>query len=144
MESNFIPQRTSKTVTFLSWILIALAILSCNSRADYNVVIGFLILFLRSQYANKSFIKAAIHILTISLFFDIIWIWQYTSYWKHGEEEHSDLWNSLSFVHNVAYYLGICELLLKFPILLFLFKQFKGSGGQNTELLSLNYMPSKL
>ena len=144
MESNFIPQRTSKTTTYLSWILIALAILSCNSRADYNVVIGFLILFLRSQYSNKSCIKATIHILVLSLFFDIIWIWQYTSYWKHGEEEYSDIWNSLSFVHNFAYYLSFCELLLKFPILLFLFKQFKGSGGQYSELLSLNYLPSKL
>ena len=144
MESNFIPQRTSKTATYLSWLLIALAILSCTSRADYNIIIGFLILFLRSQYANKNFIKATLHILTLSLIFDIIWIWQYTSYWKHGEEDDSELWNSLSIVHNVSYYLGIVEFLLKFPILLFLFKQFKGAGGQNTELLSFNYLPSKL
>ena len=75
MESNFIPQRTSKTATYLSWLLIALAILSCTSRADYNIIIGFLILFLRSQYANKNFIKATLHILTLSLIFDIIWIW---------------------------------------------------------------------
>ena len=143
MESNFISQKPTKTSTYLSWLLIALAILSCNSRADYNIIIGFLILFLRSQ-ANKSLIRASIHILTISILFDIIWIWQYTSYWNHGEEGHSDLWNSLSFVHNFSYYLAFCELLLKFPILLFLYKQFKGTGAQITELLSLNYSPNKL
>ena len=143
MESSFMPQRTSKTMTYLSWLLVALAILSCNSRADYNIVIGFLILFLRSQY-SKSFIKATLHIVTLSLIFDIIWIWQYTSYWEHGEEEHSELWDSLSFVHNFAYYLSFGELLLKVPILLFLFKQFRGSGGQINELLSLNYLPTKL
>ena len=45
MKSNFIPQRTSQTATYLSWLIIALAILSCTSRADYNIIIGFLILF---------------------------------------------------------------------------------------------------
>ena len=143
MDSQFIPSKTSKTLTYLSWLIITLAIFSCSARADYNLIIGFLILFLRSNYATdrfKYFIKATFHIVIISLFFDIIWIWQYTKYWKHGEET-SDLWKSLSFVHNTTYILGIIEHLLKYPIVLFLYRQFKGQGGDNKELLSFNYSP---
>ena len=124
MDSQFIPSKTSKTLTYLSWLIITLAIFSCSARADYNLIIGFSILFLRSNYATdrfKYFIKA-------------------TKYWKHGEET-SDLWKSLSFVHNTTYILGIIEHLLKYPIVLFLYRQFKGQGGDNKELLSFNYSP---
>ena len=140
MDSNLIPAKTSKTSTFLSWILIASAIFSCSSRADYNVILGFLILLLRSHRTDrfKYFCKATIHILILSLVFDCIWIWQYTSYWKHGEET-SELWKSLSFAHNSAYYLGILEFLIKLPIVLFLYKQFINIGGQIKELFNFNY-----
>ena len=145
MDAEFIPPKNTKTSTFLSWLLIVSAIFSCSSRADYNIILGFLVLLLRSHKTEKfkSFSKATIHSLILSLFLDFIWIWQYTSYWQHGEET-SDLWKSLSIAHNIAYCLGIFELLLKFPIILFLYKQFINIGGNIKELLNLNYSSSKL
>ena len=140
MDSQLGNKKSS--ITYLSWLLVALSIFSCSSRADYNIIIGFLILLLRSKYNSdkyKTFTKATIHILILSLIFDIIWIFEYTGYWKH-DEDSSDLWKSLSVIHNSAYYLGIIECLLKIPILLFLYQQFKYVGGQNGELLSLNYL----
>ena len=148
MDSQLLAQKNAKASTLLSWVLIVLGIFSCSSRSDYNIIIGFLILFIRSQYMIdkskfKLLLKATIHILTISLFVDIIWIWQYTSYWRHGDET-SDLWKSLSFVHNLVYYLGIFEFLIKFPMLVFLFRQFQSNGGKNNELLNFNYLPNKI
>ena len=148
MDSQLLAQKNAKASTLLSWVLIVLGIFSCSSRSDYNIIIGFLILFIRSQYMidkskYKLLLKATIHILTVSLFVDIIWIWQYTSYWSHGDET-SDLWKSLSFVHNLVYYLGIFEFLIKFPMLVFLFRQFQSNGGKNNELLNFNYLPDKI
>ena len=148
MDSHLLAQKNAKASTLLSWVLIVLGIFSCSSRSDYNIIIGFLILFIRSQYMIdkskfKLLLKATIHILTVSLFVDIIWIWQYTSYWRHGDET-SDLWKSLSFVHNLVYYLGIFEFLIKFPMLVFLFRQFQSNGGKNNELLNFNYLPDKI
>ena len=148
MDSQLLAQKNAKASTLLSWVLIVLGIFSCSSRSDYNIIIGFLILFIRSQYMIdkskfKLLLKATIHILTVSLFVDIIWIWQYTSYWRHGDET-SDLWKSLSFVHNLVYYLGIFEFLIKFPMLVFLFRQFQSNGGKNNELLNFNYLSDKI
>ena len=148
MDSHLLAQKNAKASTLLSWVLIVLGIFSCSSRSDYNIIIGFLILFIRSQYMIdkskfKLLLKATIHILTLSLFVDIIWIWQYTSYWSQGDET-SDLWKSLSFVHNLVYYLGIFEFLIKFPMLVFLFRQFQSNGGKNNELLNFNYLPDKI
>ncbi len=148
MDSQLLAQKNAKASTLLSWVLIVLGIFSCSSRSDYNIIIGFLILFIRSQYMIdksklKLLLKATIHILTVSLFVDIIWIWQYTSYWRQGDET-SDLWKSLSFVHNLVYYLGIFEFLIKFPMLVFLFRQFQSNGGKNNELLNFNYLPNKI
>ena len=142
---SLISQKTTNNSKFLSWALITSAIFCCSCRADYNVIIGFLILFLRSQsYSDKLklLLKATFQILILSLFFDVIWIWKYTSYWRHGEEA-SDIWKSLSFVHNLTYYLGIFEFLLKFPITVIIFKQFKTAGGKNSELLNFKYLQTK-
>ena len=142
MESNLIGNTSSKTNTLIAWALISLSIFSCSTRADYNIIIGFLILLLRSFTSIekvKLASKVSIHVILLSLIFDIIWIIQYTSYWSHGEDT-SDLWKSLSLIHNCAYYLGILEFLLKIPALLFLYKQFTTTlGGELKELLSLNY-----
>ena len=148
MESQLLAQKNAKASAFISWILLASAIFSCSSRADYNIIIGFLVLFTRSQYMIdkpkfKLLTKATLHILVLSLFFDILWIWQFKSYWKHGDDT-SDLWRSLSFVHNLAYFLGIFEFLVKFPVVLFLFRQFKSNGGKNNELLKFNYLPTQI
>ena len=70
--------------------------------------------------------KATIHILIISLFIDVIWIWQFSSFWRHGSET-SDLWKSLSFVHNFTYFLAFLEFFIKFPISL-IYDIFNKSG----------------
>ena len=133
--------KSPKTNILLAWAMISLSLISCCSRADYNIAVGFLVLLLRSLASTEKLklgTKGVVHFILLSLIFDIIWIIQYTSYWTHGEDS-SDLWKSLSLIHNLAYYLGICEFLLKIPIIFFLYKQFIEQGGQNMELLSLNY-----
>ena len=125
----------------IAWVIVASSIISCSSRADYNIAIGYLILLLRSLTSTEKLklaTKGSIHIILVSIIFDIIWIIQYTSYWRHGEDT-SDLWKSLSLVHNLAYCLGICEFLLKLPAMFFLYKQFKSLGGELKELISLKY-----
>ena len=141
MNSQLLPNRQKNFFLYMIWSLIALSIFSCSSRADYNIICGFLILLLRniSSYDNyKSAIKGGIHILILTIIFDIIWIVQYTGFWRHGKET-SDLWKSLSFIHNSVYYVGILEFLLKFPLIYSYFNQFKNFGGSNTELLSFRY-----
>ena len=141
MESEPSFPQNPKSITYLAWIIVAFSIFSCSARADYNIIIGFFILLLRSQSISQKyllFIKAAIHVLVVSIIIDIIWIFKYTGYWQHGEET-SDLWKSLSLIHNSAYYLGIIECLLKLPLIFFLYMQFTKNGGQRNELLSLNY-----
>ena len=130
-----------RTNALLAWVMVVSSIISCCSRADYNIAIGFLVLMLRSLTSTEKLklgIKGIIHIILLSFIFDIIWVIEYTGYWAHGEDS-SDLWKSLSLIHNFAYYLGICEFLLKIPIIFFLYKQFMDQGGKNMELLSLNY-----
>ena len=145
MDSQLISQKSSKSTTYLGWIIVVLAIFSCSARADYNLIIGFLILFLRSQYTTdkyKVFTKVVIHAIILSLLFDFIWVWQYTGYWVHGEDT-SKLWQSLSLVHNLAYYFGILEALLKIAVMLFLYQKFKNMGGVTSELLSFSYSTPK-
>ena len=130
-----------KTNRLLAWTMVVSSIISCCSRADYNIAVGYLVLMLRSLTSTEKLklgTKGIIHIILLSLIFDIIWVIEYTGYWTHGEDS-SDLWKSLSLIHNFAYYLGIFEFLLKIPIIFFLYKQFIEQGGQNMELLSLNY-----
>ena len=146
MEGQFISPNSSKQTTYLSWIIISSSIFSCSARADFNIIIGFLILYVRSQYTSDKFkilLRATIQIIVLSLFFDIIWVWKYSKYWKHGNET-SELWKSLSFVHNFSYYLGILEFLLKFPVVISLYKKFIDEGGHKNELISLNYSSSKI
>ena len=139
-------QLLRKNTILLAWIMIGSSIFSCSARADYNIIIGFLVLFLRAHSNSdkfKLFSKATIHIIVLSLIFDCIWIFEFTGYWTHGEET-SELWKSLSFIHNLVYYLGICEFLIKFPIVLFLYRQFRFIGGNLKELLNFNFKPEKI
>ena len=139
MDSQLVGHKSQKTNILIAWTIIALSIFSCSSRPDYNIIIGFLILLLRSlsNQKLKPGLKGCIHIILISLIFDIIWIFQYYSYWRHGEDT-SDLWKSLSLLHNITYYVGICEFLIKLPALFFLYQNFKECGTLG-ELISLNY-----
>ena len=123
---------------YIIWGLIALSILSCLSRPDYNIICGFLMLFLRNKNNGNKSIRCGIHILLFSIIFDIIWIIKYTTFWRHGEDT-SELWQSLSFTHNLAYFLGFIEMLLKLPLILIYFNKFKDSGGRNTELFNFRY-----
>ena len=52
MDSQLLIKKTPKYITSLAYALIALSIFSCCSRPDYNVIIGFLILLLRSHDAS--------------------------------------------------------------------------------------------
>ena len=141
MESQFLNKKSIKSISLMAWSLIGLSIFSCCSRPDYNVIIGFLVLLLRSYDSSDKklfFCKAAIHIILLSCIFDIFWIFKYTSLWRHGEET-SDLWKSLTFIHNSVYFCGFIELILKMPLILFYYKQFKMYGTSFGELFSLKY-----
>ena len=141
MDSQLINPKSVKPLFYVIWGLIAISIYSCCSRADYNVICGFLILLLRSYEANdkrKYFSKLSLHILLIACIFDIIWLIKFANFWSDGEET-SELWRSLSFIHNSTYYLGIVEFLLKIPLIMYCYNLFKSFGGVTGELFSLKY-----
>ena len=141
MDSKLLSHNKSKLLVYISWSLVALSILSCCARSDYNILCGFLMLFLRSYNSNdkkKFFIKLVLHILLLASIFDIIWIIKFATFWRHGEET-SELWQSLSNIHNTVYFAGIFEFLLKIPLIYFCYLQFRAFGGVTGELFSLKY-----
>ena len=145
MSSQPLVSNLPKASNLLTWSLISLSTISCCSRPDYNIIIGFLILFIRGLNAGEKKIiisRLQIQFLVISFIFDILWIIKYNSVWTHGEE-NSDLWNSLSVIHNLAFYLGILEFLVKIPLCLFLYKDFSESQGAVKDLFNFDYKPSK-
>ena len=136
----------NKTITLFTYILIACSIISCLARPDYNILIGFFILF-RRGFASiekvKILIKISIHILIVSFIFDIFWILRFTGKWTHREES-SELWRSLSLIHNLSYFIGLVEFILKLPIGLTLYKEFTNNiGGQKSDLFNLKYSEPK-
>ena len=138
---EMIPKSIPKTTSLLSWALIASSMVSCYSRPDYNIILGFLILFFRGHNSGdkqKTVNRFQIQILLISLLFDIFWILKYNSYWCHGEET-SELWQSLSLIHNCAFYLGIVECLIKIIIVLFIYQDFTKIQGSPKELINFSY-----
>ena len=145
MEDKFLANNMPKTSKILTWSLITLSIISCCSRPDYNIIIGFLILFFRglnSSEKRKLITRVQIQLLLLSLIFDIFWIIRYNSLWTHGEET-SELWRSLSSVHNMAFYLGVIEFLIKIPLCLFFYKDFSDNQGVIKELMNFQYKPNK-
>ena len=138
MDSRLIKGSKPKLALYLIWGLIALSMISCFSRPDYNIICGFLVLLLRNKTNGNKPIRCGIQILCFSLIFDIIWIIKYTGFWRHGEET-SALWQSLSSAHNLAYFLSFIEFLLKLPLVMIFFNTFKRDGGRNAELFSLRY-----
>ena len=134
-----------KTSILLTWSIIALSIISCFSRPDYNIVIGFLILFFRGlNQGEKQLIlsRLQLQILIISLIFDIFWIIKFNSFWTHGEET-SELWQSLSTIHNLSFFLGVIEFLLKFPLCYFFYKDFAEKQGSIKDLINFKYSVTK-
>ena len=145
MEEKFLSNNMPKTSTILTWSLITLSIISCCSRPDYNIIIGFLILFFRGLNASEKqriISRIKFQALILSFILDILWIIKYNSLWTHGEET-SELWQSLSTVHNIAFYLGVLELLIKIPLCLFFYKEFSDNQGAIIELLNFQYKPNK-
>ena len=136
---NSVNTKTPKFVLFGAWILVALSILSCMGRADYNLIVGFVLLFLRHffQSQTKLAFKASIQVLFLSLVFDFIWVLVFFSSWSHGDDR-SEYWNTLFWVHNLVYLNGILELILKCGLVFLYFIQFK-SFGRVQELLNLRY-----
>ena len=144
-EKQLITDKIPLSNNIIIWAIIALSILSCISSPDYNIIIGFLILFFRgvnNSEKQQIISRVKVQIIIISLIFDILWILKYNSYWTHGEET-SELWQSLSTIHNLAFYLGVLELLLKIPLCLFIYKQFSENQGSTKDLMNFNYKPSK-
>ena len=137
-KNAFLPNNKPRITLYIIWGLIASSILSCFSRPDYNIICGFLVLFLRNKNNGNKSIRCGIQLLVFSIIFDLIWIIKYTSFWRHGEET-SELWQSLSFTHNLAYFLGFLEMLLKIPLILVYLTKFRNSGGRNAELFSFRY-----
>ena len=149
MESGMISKNISKvsTTSLLSWILIAISIISCYARPDYNIVLGFLILYFRGYNSGDKIqliLRFQLQILLISLMFDVFWILKYNSYWCHGEET-DELWQSLSSIHNCAFYLGFIEFLLKIPVIFFIYREFTNVQGIIKDLfLNFDYQPTKI
>ena len=134
-----------KMTILLSWATIALSIISCCSRPDYNIIIGFSILFFRginSSEKQNIISRIQLQLLIISLLFDIFWIIKYNSIWTHGDGT-SELWQSLSTVHNIAFCLGIFEFLIKIGLCLFLYKEFVVNQGSLKDLVNFKYKPTK-
>ena len=145
MEDKLLSNNMPKTSTILTWSLITLSVISCCSRPDYNIIIGFLILFFRGLNASdkqKMISRIQLQALILSFIFDILWIIKYNSLWTHGEET-SEKWRSLSTVHNIAFYLGVLEFLIKIPLCLFFYKDFSDNQGAIKELLNFQYKPNK-
>ena len=145
MEDKLLSNNMPKTSTILTWSLITLSVISCCSRPDYNIIIGFLILFFRGLNASdkqKMISRIQLQALILSFIFDILWIIKYNSLWTHGEET-SEIWRSLSTVHNIAFYLGVLEFLIKIPLCLFFYKEFSDNQGAIKELLNFQYKPNK-
>ena len=145
MEDKLLSNNMPKTSTILTWSLITLSVISCCSRPDYNIIIGFLILFFRGLNASdkqKMISRIQSQALILSFIFDILWIIKYNSLWTHGEET-SEIWRSLSTVHNIAFYLGVLEFLIKIPLCLFFYKDFSDNQGAIKELLNFQYKPNK-
>ena len=145
MEDKLPSNNMPKTSTILTWSLITLSVISCCSRPDYNIIIGFLILFFRGLNASdkqKMISRIQLQALILSFIFDILWIIKYNSLWTHGEET-SEIWRSLSTVHNIAFYLGVLEFLIKIPLCLFFYKDFSDNQGAIKELLNFQYKPNK-
>ena len=145
MEDKLLSNNMPKTSTILTWSLITLSVISCCSRPDYNIIIGFLILFFRGLNASdkqKMISRIQLQALILSFIFDILWIIKYNSLWTHGEET-SEIWQSLSTVHNIAFYLGVLEFLIKIPLCLFFYKDFSDNQGAIKELLNFQYKPNK-
>ena len=145
MEDKLLANNLPKTSTLLTWSLITLSIISCCSRPDYNIVMGFLILFFRglnTSEKRKIILRVEIQFLILSLIYDIFWIIRYNSLWTHGEET-SELWRSLASVHNIAFYLGVFEFLIKIPLCLFFYKDFSDNQGVIKELVNFQYKPDK-
>ena len=141
MDSQLLIQKTPKYITSLAYALIALSIFSCCSRPDYNVIIGFLVLLLRSHDTSDKkqfFSKAALHIILLSCIFDLFWIVKYTGFWRHGDDS-TDLWKSLTFIHNTTYYCGFLEFVLKLPLMYFYYKQFRIYNSSIGSLFNIKY-----
>ena len=144
-QQEFLPKNLPNTSSLICWGIISLSIISCCASPDYNIVIAFLLLFFRGLNPSdkqKILSRMKLQIIILSFLFDFFWIIKYNSYWTHGEES-SELWQSLSFIHNLAFYFIIIEILLKFPLCYYIYGEFRNNQGEIKELVNFNYKPTK-
>ena len=75
--------------------------------------------------------KIIIHLLTLLIIADIIWLIAFSSAWVHSKNAEtnpkiSDYWNSLKMLHGFIYFIAILEVIIKGLLLYYLFEDYKG------------------
>ena len=125
--------KNKQYITLGSWILIATSIFSSLSRNDYNIIGGIIILILFNQFFKeypKLVLKGIIHFLGILCVIDALWLIIMMFSWTHGKNT-SKYWQSLFFIHNLIYFIGIIEFLGKGYYIYLLYNEYKNYGNQD-------------
>ena len=123
-----------------------MSICSCLARNDYNVVFSLLILMIFSNFYNsypQICSKIIIHLLTLLIIADIIWLIAFSSAWVHSKNAEtnikiSEYWNSLKILHGFIYFIAILEVIFKGLLLYYLFEDYKGKYSWK-DLFNLKY-----
>ena len=131
-----------------------LGITSCLARNDFNVAFSIISLILLTNFYNqnpKITTKIIIQMLTVLFVAEIIWIYLYSSAWKHNEESFENLksskfdkdyWDSIWFIHKFVYILAYIELILKCFLLYYLIADYK-EKYKFKDLFNFNYDDTK-
>ena len=78
----------------------------------------------------KLVLKGIIHFLGILCVIDALWLIIMMFSWTHGKNT-SKYWQSLFFIHNLIYLIGIIEFLGKGYLIYLLFNEYKNYGNQD-------------
>lgn len=124
---------------------------SCLVRNDYNIIFSILLLLVLSTYYNQNpqiSSKIIVHLLSMLVGADIIWIITMSVCWVHPDKGNAmtevDLfWNSLQYLHGFVYVLAYIELVLKALLIYYLFTDFKTKYNWK-ELFNFSYLKQDL
>jgi hypothetical protein len=121
-----------------------LSITSCLARNDFNIIFSLFILIILNNFYNenpKMFTKIIIHLLTMLILADLIWIFVMSSSWSHTKDSTSNLyWSGLSGMHTFVTILAYLELILKGLIAVYLFSDFKAKYPMEISKICLKYL----
>ena len=140
-EQKFITDKIPISNSIITRTIITLSIISRWSSPDYNIIIGFLLLFFRgvnNSEKQKIISRVKVQLLVISHLFGLLSLLKNNSYQTHGEET-GEFWQSLSFAHNLTFYRFICEIMLKINLCFVLYKEFKANQGITKDFLNFDY-----